>query len=195
LQLKLLRCNVTSPVAMSPPLLQRHLAERQGGIVGGMRTPPLFGTLRARLYLPASLWITYAVTYFLVGTLMNQVGQWLEIARFTYWWQVITVYILYMVPISVIFRRLPWWQQYLYGLFPMGLLEFGGYALHTSYAYPHNLLDRLFSERNFSLAMTLFFAAYFPLLNALVSGLHGRLFRQRAELPDTWDQRRGASKV
>jgi len=45
------------------------------------------------------------ITYFLAGTLMNQVGQWLEIARFTYWWQVITVYVLYMVPLSVIFRR------------------------------------------------------------------------------------------
>ena len=100
---------------------------------------PLHRHLRDRLYLPISLWATYAVTYFLAGTLMNQVGQWLEIARFTYWWQVITVYVLYMVPLSVIFRRLPWWQQYLYGLFPMGLLEFGGYALHTSYAYPHNL--------------------------------------------------------
>ena len=138
---------------------------------------PLHRHLRDRLYLPISLWVTYAVTYFLAGTLMNQVGQWLEIARFTYWWQVITVYVLYMVPLSVIFRRLPWWQQYLYGLFPIGLLEFGGYALHSSYAYPHNLLDRLFSERNFSLAMVLFFSAYFPLLNALVSGLHGRLFR------------------
>ena len=144
---------------------------------------PLHRHLRDRLYLPTSLWATYAVTYFLAGTLMNQVGQWLEIARFTHWWQVITVYVLYMVPISVIFRRLPWWQQYLYGLFPMGLLEFGGYALHTSYAYPHNWIDRLFSERNFSLAMVLFFAAYFPLLNALVSGLHDRLFRHGLRQP------------
>ena len=46
----------------------------------------------------------------------------------------------------------------------MGLLEFGGYALHSSYVYPHNSIDRLFSERNFSLAMVLFFSAYFPLL-------------------------------
>lgn len=140
---------------------------------------PLSRLLRDQLDLPPSLWVTYAVTYFLAGTLMNHVGQWLEIARFTHWWQVITVYVLYMVPLSVILRRLPWWQQYLYGLFPMGLLEFGGYALHTSYAYPHNLLDRLFSERNFTLAMVLFFAAYLPLLNALVSGLYRRLFRPR----------------
>lgn len=135
--------------------------------------------LRERLYLPASLWITYAVVYFLAGTLMNQAGQRLEIARFTYWWQVITVYVLYMVPISVILRRLPGWQQYLYGLFPMGLLELGGYALQTSYAYPGNLLDRLFGERNFSLGMTLFFALYFPLLNGAVGWLHRALFASR----------------
>jgi hypothetical protein len=153
-----------------------------------MRTTPLHRRLRDNLDLPTSLWVTYAVTYFLAGTLMNQVGQWLEIARFTYWWQVITVYMLYMVPLSVIFRRLPWWQQYLYGLFPMGLLEFGGYALHSSYAYPHNWIDRLFSERNFSLAMVLFFSAYFPLLNALVSGLHGRLLRSRAQEAAGYDR-------
>ena len=125
----------------------------------------LFQTFR----LPAAHWATYAITYFCIGTLMNQVGQWLEIARFTHWWQVITVYVIYMVPISVLLRGLPWWQQYLYGLLPMGLLELGGYAFHTSYAYPGNILDRYLDPRNFSLAMVLFFAAYFPLLNALVA--------------------------
>ena len=49
------------------------------------------------------------------------------------------------------------------------------YSLHSSYAYPGNLLDHFFSERNFSLAMTLFFSAYFPLLNALVSFVHARI--------------------
>jgi hypothetical protein len=130
--------------------------------------------------LPAAHWAIYVVTYFLIGSVMNQAGQWMEIARFVFWWQVITVYVLYMVPISVVLRKLPWWQQYLYGLFPMGLLEFGGYALHSSYAYPHNILDRLFSERNFSLAMVLFFAAYFPLLNALVARIY-RLFTRPVE--------------
>lgn len=138
---------------------------------------PVLGRYREELRLSALHWITYIATYFLVGTMMNQVGQWLEIARFAFWWQVITVYVLYMVPISILLRKLPWWQQYLYGLFPMGLLEFGGYALHSSYAYPHNILDRFFSERNFSLAMVLFFALYFPLLNALVARLHRLLVR------------------
>jgi len=128
--------------------------------------------------LTATQWATYAITYLCVGTVMNAVGQWLEIARFTHWWQVITVYVLYMVPVSVLFRGLPWWQQYLYGLLPMGLLELGGYALHSSYAYPGNILDRYLDPRNFSLAMVLFFAAYFPLLNALVA-LLGRTFAWR----------------
>jgi hypothetical protein len=129
-------------------------------------------TRRAAFQLKPSLWLTYVVIYFVVGTFMNNVGQWLAIARFTYWWQVITVYVLYMVPISVAFRGLPWWRQYLYGLLPMGLLELGGYALHSSYAYPHNLIDRFLDPRNFALVMALFFAAYFPLLNALVAFVH-----------------------
>jgi hypothetical protein len=133
--------------------------------------------LREDFRLSTVHWAIYVVTYFLVGTVMNQAGQWMEIARFVFWWQVITVYVLYMVPISVLLRKLPWWQQYLYGLFPMALLEFGGYALQSSYAYPHNILDRLFSERNFSLAMALFFAAYFPLLNALTTRIHRLLAR------------------
>src|SRR5437660_12387282 len=138
---------------------------------------PIISRLRQELRLPAVHWLIYAVTYFLAGTMMNQVGQRLEIAKFVFWWQVITVYVFYMLPISIVLRILPWWQQYLYGLFPMGLLEFGGYALHSSYAYPHNILDRFFSDRNFSLAMVLFFAAYFPSLNALVARLYRLLVR------------------
>ena len=140
------------------------------------RLPRAFQLTRAQ-------WATYAITYLGVGTVMNQMGQWLEIARFTHWWQVITVYGLYMIPISILFRRLPWWQQYLYGLLPMGLLELGGYALHSSYAYPGNILDRYLDPRNFSLAMVLFFAAYFPLLNALVA-LIGRTFASRKSAAD-----------
>jgi hypothetical protein len=134
-------------------------------------TPSLPLHVRSSLRQSRSVWLTYLVTFFFVGTVMNQVGQWLQIARFTYWWQVITVYDLYLVPIALCLRRFPWWQQYLYGLFPMGLLELGGYALHSSYAYPANLLDQWLDPRNFSLAMTLFFAASFPLLNAMVAWL------------------------
>ena len=108
---------------------------------------------------------------------MNWVGQQLEIARFTFWWQVITCYIAYMVPISLLLRGLPFHQQYAYGLIAMALLEFGGYALETSYAYPDNVLDQFFNERNFSLGMALFFGLYFPLGNALVAKIYHVLFK------------------
>lgn len=130
--------------------------------------------------LSAPHWALYILVFFLAGTMMNQAGQWLQIACFAHGWQVITVYVCTMVPISAAFRRLPWWQQYLYGLLPMGLLELGGYSLHSSYAYSGNWLDHVFSERNFSLAMTLFFSAYFPLLNAIVERLRVALGLQAA---------------
>ncbi|MGB5236064.1 MAG: hypothetical protein WBN59_00415, partial [Flavobacteriaceae bacterium] len=103
---------------------------------------------------------------------MNWIGEELRIAKFTYWWQVITVYVIYMVPISLLLRGLPVHSQYAYGLIAMGLLEFSGYALQSSYAYPENLIDIFFTERNFALAMALFFAWYFPLGNWAVGKIY-----------------------
>ena len=131
---------------------------------------------KSRLTVDPKLWLTYIIVYFLWGTAMNWVGMELSIARFTYWWQVITVYVIYMVPISLLLRGLPVHMQYAYGLIAMGLLEFSGYALGSSYAYPDNLLDQYFSIRNFSLAMSLFFALYFPIGNWAVGKLYRLIF-------------------
>ncbi|MGI9530638.1 hypothetical protein [Lutimonas sp.] len=120
--------------------------------------------------------LIYIFVYGIWGILMDQFGTFSEIARFTFWWQVITVYLVYMIPISLLLRGLPFYQQYAYGLVFMGLLEFSGYALQTSYAYPDNLLDGFFGVRNFSLAMALFFAFYFPAGNWLVNKIYLRLF-------------------
>ena len=105
--------------------------------------------------------LTYIIVYFCWGILMHHVGQWLEIAKFTYWWQVISTYILYMVPISILLRGLPFHAQYAYGLIAMAFLEFGGYALQTSYIYPDNILEKFFGPHTFALGMALFFALYF----------------------------------
>nr|WP_210423733.1 hypothetical protein [Croceivirga thetidis] len=129
-----------------------------------------------KLRVDKRLLITYVLVYFLWGLAMNWFGAQVEIAKFTFWWQVITCYILYMVPISLLLRGLPFHTQYAYGLIAMGLLEFGGYALQTSYAYPNNILDQLFNIRNFSLAMSLFFALYFPLGNWGVGKIYDLLF-------------------
>lgn len=120
--------------------------------------------------------LTYCVLYFAWGMGMNSFGSYVEIAKFTYWWQVITCYLLYMVPISLLLRNLPFHAQYAYGLVAMGLLEFCGYAFHTSYAYPDNLIDKIFSPQNFSLGMTLFFALYFPIGNWGVNKVYTALF-------------------
>jgi hypothetical protein len=119
----------------------------------------------------------YCAVYFIWGFGMDWFGAQVEIARFTFWWQVITCYLLYMVPISLLLRGLPFHTQYAYGLIAMGFLEFGGYALGTSFAYPNNLLDVFFGERNFALGMALFFALYFPLGNWAVGKLFAFFFK------------------
>ena len=120
----------------------------------------------------------YVIIYFLWGLGMNSFGSFMEIARFTYWWQVITVYLMYMIPISLLLRGLPFHAQYAYGLLAMGLLEFGGYLFETSYAYPDNLIDKYLNIRNFSLGMALFFALYFPAGNGFVSFVYRLIFNK-----------------
>ena len=128
---------------------------------------------KSKLFVDPKLILVYIIIYFAWGLGMNYFGTQTEIARFTHWWQVFTVYLVYMVPISLLLRGLPFFQQYAYGLVAMGFLEFAGYALETSYAYPDNILDQLLHIRNFSLAMSFFFALYFPACNcALGKILH-----------------------
>lgn len=127
--------------------------------------------LRDRLRVPRHTLMIYLLLYFSWGMMMNYIGQVTAIARFTFWWQVITCYILYMVPISLLLRELKWYEQYAYGLVAMALLEFAGYWFQTSYAYPDNILDQVFGIRNFSLGMAIFFGFYFPLGNWAVGKL------------------------
>ena len=136
--------------------------------------------LKERLTVDKRLLAIYLIVYFLWGLGMNEFGKALEIARFTFWWQVITVYLLYMVPISLILRHYAFFKQYAYGLVAMGLLEFSGYLLETSYAYPDNLMDQWLGIRNFSLAMSLFFALYFPLGNWGVQKIYHMVFGKRS---------------
>lgn len=129
-----------------------------------------------KLQVDRRLLAVYVVLYFAWGMGMDWFGATVQIATFTYWWQVITVYLLYMIPISLVLRGLPFHMQYAYGLIAMGLLEFGGYALETSIAFPNNILDQFFGERNFALAMALFFALYFPLGNWASSKIYSLIW-------------------
>lgn len=145
------------------------------GVCGVPRGASPWSRLRLALALPRALWFVYVVTFLAVGTAMNAIGTAFEIARFTHVWQIATVYLGIMLPIALMLRGRRWGEQYANALLPVGLMELGGYALRTSHAYPDNVLDRVLGERNFSLAMTLLFAGYIPLLNALVRVIHARI--------------------
>ncbi len=136
---------------------------------------------RKKLSVDSRFLLIYVILYFFWGLGMNYIGAKTEIARFAQWWQVITVYLVYMIPISLLLRGLPFHQQYAYGLVAMGLLEFSGYALGSSIAYPDNILDQMFNIRNFSLAMALFFALYFPLGNWAVNRIYVLIFKDRSD--------------
>jgi len=131
----------------------------------------------------------YVAIYAAWGFLNNRLGQVWELARFAHWWQVITCYVLYLVPWSLFVRKLRVDQQYLYGLLALGLLELGGYSLGSSIAYPGNVFDRLFTERNFSLVMTLMFAGLLPAGNFLVSLAESVLFPEPASLTEPLSER------
>ena len=119
---------------------------------------------------------TYVVIYLLWGIAMHNFGIYTQIARFKHWWQIITCYVLYMIPISLLLKDLVWYEQYVYGLFFMGILEFSGYTIRSSVAFEGNMIDRFFGIRNFTLAMTLFFASYFPIGNWGVGLIFEALF-------------------
>lgn len=137
---------------------------------------------KSKLNVDKRLIAIYCIIYFSWGMLMDWFGTQVEIARFTYWWQVITCYIVYMVPVSILLRKLPFHMQYAYGLVAMCILEFGGYAFESSYAYPNNLMDQFFNERNFALGMAMFFALYFPIGNWGVQKIYDAVFGKKEAL-------------
>lgn len=48
---------------------------------------------------------------------MNEIGIYLEIARFYFRWQAITTYCGFMLPVSLFLRKYSYLDQYLYGVF------------------------------------------------------------------------------
>ena len=146
---------------------------------------PLLESLRAT----PRQYALYAAIYAVWGFLNNQLGQVWELARFAHWWQVLTCYVLYLVPWSLFVRKLRVDQQYLYGLLALGVLELGGYSVGSSIAYPGNVFDRLFTERNFSLVMTLMFAGLLPAGNFLVSLAESALFPEPAPISEPLSER------
>ena len=121
----------------------------------------------------------YSSIYLATGIVMNSIGIYFEIVRFEHWWQIITCYALYMVPVSILIKEYSFFNQYCYGLLAVGVLELCGYTFQTSYVYQNNILSQLFTPYNVTLAMTLFFAIYFPLGNMLVSYICKKITPQK----------------
>lgn len=122
-------------------------------------------------------YVLYVVVYLLLGLVMNGLGKAWRIAEFATWFQVLSCYGLYLVPVSLLVRHLSVFEQYLRGLLALAPFEMLGYALGTSHAFENNWVDRILGERNFVLAMVVFFAWVLPAGNGLVGWLDRSLFR------------------
>ena len=118
----------------------------------------------------------YVLIYLTAGFIMNAIGQALHIAEFGHWWQVITCYGVYLIPCSLFVRGKSSFDQYLHGLLFLGVLEMLGYSFGTSIAHSGNMLDTIFTERNFTLSMTLFFALILPVGNWGVASVEALVF-------------------
>lgn len=108
-----------------------------------------------------------------VGSCMNGLGHLLCIAYFKHWWQVVTCYWGYVVPVALSIRRRSAWDQIAWGVVSMVPLELTGYGLGTSVPCPGNVIEALLGPRNFSLAMIVICGPLPWLLNALVARLRG----------------------
>jgi hypothetical protein len=109
-----------------------------------------------------------------LGLIMNSLGHWWCIAHFAHWWQVVTCYGGYVLPVALLVRDRPVGEQLLWGLVSMVPLELAGYALGTSVPCPDNWLDPILGPRNFSLAMVVVGTPTPWLVNTLAGWLRPR---------------------
>lgn len=104
-----------------------------------------------------------------LGVIMNSLGHWLCVAHFRSWWQILTCYGGYVLPVALLVRRLAVRDQLLWGLVSMVPLELAGFALGSSVPCPDNWLDPILGARNFSLAMVVIGAPTPWLANTLAA--------------------------
>ncbi|MCB1174884.1 MAG: hypothetical protein KDK39_15035 [Leptospiraceae bacterium] len=112
--------------------------------------------------------IIYIVVYLTAGFINNEIGKFFAIAEFRYWWQVLSCYGLYLIPVSLYLRDRSLPEQYVYGVFFLGICELSGYTIGSSIAHPGNIFEQLFGPLNVSLAMSLVFAVIPPIGNTIV---------------------------
>lgn len=135
--------------------------------------------LDLRFYLPVAL---------ALGLTMNALGHLLCLAYFREWWQVVTCYWGYVVPIALLLRRRSAADQLAWGTLAMIPLELVGYGLGTSLPCPGNAIEAILGVRNFSLAMVVICGVIPWVLNGLV----GRIAAMSTG-PENTDERTSGS--
>ena len=133
-----------------------------------------FHSLRVRLSATPRQYATYVGVYLAAGLLNNWIGIHFAIAEFAHWWQVVTCYGCYLIPVSLLVRRETPLRQYAAGVLALIPLELAGYAVGSSIAHDGNVFDAVLGPRNFTLAMCVLFGLIPPAGNALVAALAGR---------------------
>lgn len=141
--------------------------------------------LRELLRATRRQYMLYVAVYIVWGSTMDTIGKLLVIAEFRHWWQILTCYVGYLVPVSLMLRNKSMLEQYVYGVVALAPLELLGYALGTSIAHDGNVLDAVLGPRNLTLAMCIFFGIIPPVGNGLVRWIEGRFFETvvNPELP------------
>ena len=128
----------------------------------------MFAEVKERLRVSPRHLLLYIVVFLTWGVISNSIGKAAHIAEFGHSWQILTCYGLYLIPVSLFVRHKSLWDQYLFGLFALAILELLGYSFGTSVAHEGNIFDQVLGVRNFTLAMTVFFAIIPPVGNTLV---------------------------
>jgi hypothetical protein len=130
-----------------------------------------------RLEVEPKVLVVYLLLYWAAGFANDQLGRSLKIAWFPRRWHVLTCYGLYMVPASLYVRDMPSFDQYLYGLFFLSILEFTGYIFKRASINPDKTIwDKVFQRSNLSLGMVIYFAAYLPAGNFLAARISKMIF-------------------
>jgi len=137
---------------------------------------------REQLQATPRQYVLYAVIYFIWGSASDTIGKLLLIAEFRHWRQILTCYVGYLVPVSLLVRKKSILEQYVYGVVALAPLKLLGYALGTSIAHDGNLLDAMIGPRNFTLAMCVFFGIIPPIGNSLVRWTESCLFGRPGEI-------------
>ena len=116
--------------------------------------------------------LAYYVSILLVIGFINQtIGTVFHIARFEHWWQIITCYLGFMLPVTIFLKKYPYHLQFIFGIVWMLPLEFMGTLLQSTIVQSNNIFDSIVGPRNFFLLMIVHYATYFPLVNFIVQKL------------------------